>query len=173
MRYHALPTSPLESFVSSLVPSAAAKLSSWATTQAVWMGDGLLAVSGYAGDPWNGEGASAGVTIVDTRDWTDCLLDARPTNIAVTGGSLIAWGGSGHHQLGGVGLVGYELADGRRWHLFGREYLDVQVYGTYAYAINSWDGWHVATVDVSTGQVVAELDRRPPRVLTPGSVLGW
>lgn len=26
-------------------------------------------------------------------------------------------------------LIGYDLNDGRRWHLFGRQYLDVQVYG--------------------------------------------
>lgn len=168
--YHSLPSSPLEAFVTSLVPSASAKLSSWATTQAVWIGGDLLAVSGYAGDVMSGEGEAAGVTIINTEDWGACLLHAGPTNVAVTGGTLLAWGGSGSGELGGVGLLGFDLADGRQWHLFGRQYLDVQVYDGYAYAINSWNGWHVATVDVSTRRVVAELDRRPPTVLATGSL---
>ncbi len=172
--YHSAGTSFLEAVATALVPSASAKLSSWATSRAVWIGRGLLAVSGYASDVVTGENASAGVTIIDTRDWSACLLDARPTYVAVTGGSLLAWGGDGPGELGGVGLVGYDLDDGRRWHLFGRQYLDVQVYGRYAYAINSWDGWHVSTVDVTTGRVVAERDGRPPTVLPTGSSLqGW
>jgi hypothetical protein len=64
-----------------------------------------------------------------------------------------------------------DLADGRRWHRFGRQYLDMQFLGRYAYAINSWHGWHVSTVHVATGQVVAERRGRPPTVLPRGAAL--
>lgn len=172
--YHSPRTSLLRSIAAALVPSASAKLSSWATVRAVWLGGGLLAVSGDSFDVVTREGEPAGVTIIDTREWSTCLLDRRPTHVAVTAGSLLAWDGDGSDELGGVGLVGYGLADGRRWHLFGRQYLDVQMYGGYAYAINSWDGWRVTTVDVSTGRIVAKRDGRPPTVLPTGSSLqGW
>jgi len=156
------------------VPAASAKLSSWATIDAAWLGGGLLAVSGYSGDVVSDDGEAVGVTITDTRDWTACRLDSGPTRIAVAGGVLLAWGGGDFDERGGVGLLIYDLADGRRWHSFGRQSLDVQVYGGYAYAVNSWDGWRVSTVDVSTGRILAEWDRRPPTVLPTGStVQGW
>jgi hypothetical protein len=92
------------------------------------------------------------------------LLNTRASHVAVTGGSFLAWGGGDFGEHGGVGLIGYDLANGRRWHLFGRQYLDVRFLGGYAYAINSWHGWHVSTVDVANGRVLAERRARPPTV---------
>jgi hypothetical protein len=164
-------TSLLHSVVAALVPSASAKLSSWATIEAAWLGAGLVAVSGYGGDAATGKGEAAGVRIIDTRDWSACILDQGATRIAFTAGTLLAWGGGHFGEHGGVGLAGYDLARGRRWHLFGRQSLDVQVAGPYAYAVNSWNGWDVSTVEVSTGHVIAQRDRRPPTVLPTGSFL--
>lgn len=164
----------LDLVASSLVPRASAKLSGWATTRAVWLGEGLLAVSGDTGDILSLEGGSAGVAIIDTRDWSTCVLEERPTHLAVTGGKLLAWGGSDFGEFAGTGLIGYNLSDGNRWHLFGRQFIDVQVYGRYAYVINSWHGWRVATVDLSTGTVIARTKGRPPTVLPTGSSMqGW
>jgi hypothetical protein len=172
--YHSPSTSVLETAGAALVPPAGAKLSAWTRTEAVWLGAGLIAVSGFSAETLGLDGEAGGVTILDTEDWTSCVLDRRPTHVAVTGGTLLAWGGADLDERGGVGLVGYDLTDGGQWHLFGQQYLDVQVYGPYAYAINSWDGWHVSTVDVSIGRVIAEHEGRPPTVLPNGSsVQGW
>ena len=172
--YHSVGTSLLHGVVAALVPSASAKLSSWATIEAAWLGGGLMAVSGYGGDAATGEGEAAGVKIIDTRDWSACLLDQGATRIAFTGRTLLAWGGGNFGEHGGVGLAGYDLASDRRWHVFGRQYLDVQVAGPYAYAVNSWNGWHVSTVEVSTGHIIARGDRRPPTVLpTESFIKSW
>lgn len=172
--YHSPGTSLLGSVAAALVSPASAKLSSWADIRAAWLGRGLLAVSGYSGGVVADDGEAVGVTIIDTRDWTACRLETGPTRIAVTGGALLAWGGADFGEHGGVGLIIYDLSDGRRRHLYGRQWLDVQVHGSYAYAINSWSGWRVSTIDVSTGRILAEWDRRPPAVLPSGSsVQGW
>lgn len=172
--YHSTETYPVEAVATALVPAASAKLSGSATREAVWLGEGLIAVSGFDNGTFRPDGQPAGVTIIDTRDWSICLLDRRPTRIALTGGTLLAWGGGDFGEQGGVGLMGYALADGRRWHLFGRQYIDVHVYDGYAYAINSWDGWHVSTVDVSSGRILVEREGRPPTVLsTRSSLQGW
>jgi hypothetical protein len=172
--YHRTRASFLDLVATSLVPPASAKVSSWATTRSVWLGSGLLAVSGDVGDTMTNEGGSPGVSIVDTRDWSICVLEERPTHIAVTGGVLLAWGGGDFGEFGGTGLIGYDLSEGSRWHLFGRQYLDMQVFGRYAYAINSWHGWRVATVDLSSGTVIARRTGRPPTILPTGSsTQGW
>jgi hypothetical protein len=168
--YHTLGTSLLEGLAARLVPPAEAKVSDWATSRAAWLGGGLLAISGETGSALHPvAGFSAGITLVDTRDWSSCVLHTRASHVAVTGGSLLAWGGGDFGELGGVGLIGYDLADGRRWHRFGRQYLDMRFLGGYAYAINSWHGWHVSTVDVATGRVLAERRGRPPTLLPSGA----
>jgi hypothetical protein len=43
------------------------------------------------------------------------------------------------------------------------------VYGAYVYAINSWHGWRVRTLDVETGTVLSRYRGRPPTVLPTGS----
>ncbi len=48
-----------------------------------------MAVSGYGGDAATGEGEAAGVKIIDTRDWSACLLDQGATRIAFTGRTLL------------------------------------------------------------------------------------
>ena len=170
--YHSLGTSLLEGLAARLVPPAEAKVSDWATSRTAWLGGGLLAISGETGSALHPvAGFSAGITLVDTRDWSACVLHTRASHVAVTGGSLLAWGGGDFGELGGVGLIGYDLADGRRWHRFGRQYLDMQFLGGYAYAINSWHGWHVSTVDVASGRVVAERRGRPPNVLPNASAM--
>jgi hypothetical protein len=164
----------LHLLASALVTPASAKLAEWAQVRAAWLGDGLLAVSGDSGSTLDLDVAAAGVSIVDTRDWTVCTLDPRPTHVTVSGGALLAWGGAEFAEFGGTGLIGYDLTDGTRWHRFGRQHIDVQVYGRYAYAINGWHGWRVRTVDVETGTVLSRYRGRPPTVLPTGSSMqGW
>ena len=114
-----------------------AKMGEWELVRAVWLGDGLLAVSGETGGTFDLDVSAAGVSIVDTHDCSACLLEPRPTHVAVSDGVLLAWGGVEFGEFGGTGLVGYDLHDGNRWHRFGRHYLHLQLYGRYAYSINS------------------------------------
>ncbi len=174
VRFRRPAASVLQSVASALVRRASAKLGEWSHVRAVWLGDGLLAVSGERGSTMDLDVRAAGVSLVDTRDWAVCILDPRPTHVAVSGGVLLAWGGADFGEFGGTGLIGYDLTDGTRWHRFGRRYLDVQVYGRYAYAINSWHGWRVRTLDVETGNVISRYRGRPPTVLPTGSsTQGW
>ena len=169
--YHALSSSWIETVSSALVPSASAKLSDWSERQAIWLGSGIVAVSGSDGDVMGGTSTAVGVHLVDTKDWTVCTLDDRATRIGLAHGVLVASGGAGLGEFGGVGLLGWSLHDGRRWHLFGQQSLDVQMSGRYVYAINSWNGWHVSTVDAASAHVIARLGHRPPTVLPEGSSL--
>jgi hypothetical protein len=164
----------LHDVASALVVPASAKLGEWARVRAAWLGDGLLAVSGDRGSTMDLDVRAAGVSIVDTRDWTVCTLDPRPTHVTVSGGALLAWGGADFGEFGGTGLIGYDLTDGSRWHRFGRQYIDVQIYGPYVYPINSWHGWRVRTLDVETGNMLSRYRGRPPTVLPTGSsTQGW
>jgi hypothetical protein len=173
VRYQRTPASFVRTIATSFLPTAHAKLAEWETVRAVWLGDGLLAVTGETGGTFDLDVSAAGVSIVDTRDWSACLLDPRPTHVATSDGVLVTWGGAEFGEHGGTGLVGYDLDDGDRWHRFGRQYLDLQLYGGYAYAINSWDGWRVRTVDLRTGDIVARSRGRPPTVLPVGSSSAW
>jgi hypothetical protein len=173
VRYQATPASFLRRIATAFLPVAEAKLAEWERVRAVWLGDGLLAISGETGGTLDLDVSAAGVSIVDTRTWTACLLDPRPTHVAVSDGVLLTWGGAEFGELGGTGLVGYDLSDGERWHRFGRQYLDLQFYGAYAYAINGWHGWQVRTVDVSTGEVLAVHRGRPPTILPTGTSSAW
>ena len=173
VRYRSPPASFVERVAGSFLAEAEAKLGEWETVRAVWLGGGLLAVSGGTGSTMDLDGTAAGVSIVDTRTWSACLLDAGQTNVAVSDSVLLAWGGANFGELGGTGLVGYNLRDGSRWHRFDRQYLDVQVYGPYGYAINSWNGWRVRTVDLATGEVLHRRRGRPPTVLPTGASAAW
>lgn len=173
VRSQPTPASFVRTIATSFLPAAHAKMAEWELVRAVWLGDGLLAVSGETGSTVDLDVSAAGVSIVDTRDWSVCLLDPRPTHVATSGGVLVTWGGADFGEHGGTGLVGYDLDDGGRWHRFGRQYLDLQLYRGYAYAINSWDGWRVRTVDLGTGDVVARRRGRPPTVLPVGSSSAW
>jgi hypothetical protein len=167
--YHDPTTSFIGAVSDALLPMASAKLGGWFQRQAIWLGSGIVATSGSDGHLGGGRSEPVGVALIDTRDWRTCSLDDRATHIAVTGGVLLAWGGPNFREFGGVGLLGWKVDDGTRWHLFGRQDVDVQMWGRYAYATNSWHGWDVSTVEVSKARVIAELDHRPPTALPKGS----
>ncbi len=169
--YHEPTTSLIGAVSDALLPSASAKLLGSSDRQAIWLGSGIVAVSGSDGDALGGKSLPVGVRLLDTHDWSMCVLYDRATHIALTDGVLLAWGGPSFQEFGGVGLLGWKLDNGARWHLFARQYLDVEVFGRYAYATNSWNGWHISTVNVSSARVVAALDHRPPTVLPKGSSL--
>ena len=87
---------------------------------AVWLGRGMLAITGSdlaesAGGP--SRETPAGLTLVDTRRWLALEIDARTTDVALSSGTLLA---SCYLCESRGGLSGFSLAGRRRFHLFGR-----------------------------------------------------
>jgi hypothetical protein len=99
-----------------LEPRAFAKGESEGPVRTVhWLGDGLLAVSG-----WDARGREkpvpAGLKVVDTRTWTVRTLDEETGEMTLAGRILLA-----HGSRFAAGLTAYDR-DGRRlWHRFGRD----------------------------------------------------
>ncbi len=99
MDYHSISTPVLEAVAAALVPRAAANSAS-SGREAVWLGAGLIAVSGFSSQTLGLDGEAAGVMILDTEDWTSCRLDRRPTHVAVWGGDSPCLGRSQLRRTG-------------------------------------------------------------------------
>ena len=139
---------------------------------AIWLGDGLLAVTGtdYSaklskkGKLLEFAGRAAGVQIVDTRRWTIRTLDPGGNAAVVADGTLLVTGGSFTSKPTGttssrMGLVAYGADGSRRFQLFaGRRAYIAVVSGGRAYV--SVGGRTLSVVDLVSGQVVgsAPLD---------------
>lgn len=131
VRYHSLsePISLLGRLHDWLEPKAEAKADEGPTRQALWLGRGLLAVTGFDGhaglDPRGGQAewaTPAGLKLIDTRTWSVRTLDAHVTNAVLASGTLFAFGilwDSRSQRLTGSGLTGYNRDGSRRFHLYG------------------------------------------------------
>ncbi|MGH2652879.1 MAG: hypothetical protein ACRDHV_00825 [Actinomycetota bacterium] len=157
-----------------LLPAAEAKIADHRLRRAVWLGDGLLAVSGHdweiTGIGRDGKefGRPAGVTIIDTRTWTKCALTRGMSLIAEAGGLLLAHNSFlGTCDQKGNGVAAYGRDGAKRWHLLEEEWVDLQVAGPYAYAATSCARWRVSVIDLVSGEVINENGRRPPAILSP------
>jgi hypothetical protein len=110
-----------------LLPSAHAKLADGPERQAVWLGDGLLAVTGTDQATRNvpGEGVrttttAAGLRLIDTRDWRYRVLSPKVSRIRLAGSLLLATGSSwdGSKETG-AGLTAYTRSGEVAWRLLG------------------------------------------------------
>ncbi|HET7647980.1 MAG TPA: hypothetical protein VFK17_05370 [Gaiellaceae bacterium] len=130
VRYHPLaePISLLGRLHDWLEPKAQAKAEEGPTRQALWLGNGLLAVTGS--DTQASTGASgeqqwatpAGLKLIDTLTWSVRTLDRTTTRATVAAGTLIAYGllwDSRSQRFSGTGLIGYTLDGDRRYHHYG------------------------------------------------------
>jgi hypothetical protein len=109
-----------------LDPSAAAKGSNGPIRQAMWVGDGLLAVTGVdtaASTDGRVSSTPAGLRLVDTRDWTYRRLADDVSAVRVAGGLLLATG-SGYSYDGtesketNAGFTVYGRDGRERYRLF-------------------------------------------------------
>ena len=92
--------------------------------QAVWAGDGRIAMTG---DHWPRPRARAfdgpiplGVRIIDTHTWTVATLDPRPDTMHVAGGVVLA-AGTRYLKPGrtrSTGLLAFDESGGRAWTRF-------------------------------------------------------
>ena len=133
VRYHSLsePISLVGRLREWLEPKAHAKAQEGPSRQALWLGRGLLAVTGtdtHAGVDLRGRQQQwetpAGLKLIDTRRWSIRTLDPHATSVTVAAGTLLAFGivwDSRRQKLSGSGLTGYSLYGERRFHRYGRD----------------------------------------------------
>jgi len=133
VRYHELsePISLLGRLHDWLEPKPQAKAQEGPNRQALWLGHGLLAVTGTdthasLGAPgreaqWD---TAAGLKLIDTRRWTIRTIDSDATSVVRVGGVLLAssllWD-SRTSKFTGSGLTGYALDGSRSFHRYGND----------------------------------------------------
>lgn len=133
------------------LPGRAPDATSAATRDALWLGRGLLAVTGVDGR------GPAGLTLVDTRGWNMHKVDPRATAAAVAGGTLLA--SSVLDSSGGTvgsGLTGYSLRGIRRFHRYGDEPIGVVPIGRRVLVAGAR---RVEMLDARTGRVLRRYRR--------------
>jgi hypothetical protein len=127
-----------------LDPPAHAKVVSGSTRSARWLGGGLLAVTGTDEDlvevPAGREQIriqAAGLSLVDTRNWSIRTIDPGAAEVRVAGDLVLATGSSfdpAARKGESIGLVAYGLDGRRRFQLFDdREVWVRQIYAGRAY----------------------------------------
>lgn len=130
--------------------------------RALWLEGGQIAVFGRdlaVADGGKLTATPAGVTLIDTHDWSACRLDEGASQAASAAGRLLTYGPgppvSGDQP--GVGLRAYAVGRGEPLHLFGGERIwDVKVAAHDAY-VRTATAVHV--VDVRSGKVLATIAR--------------
>ena len=175
--YHDLarPVSLLGRLHNWIEPSAQAKVADGPTRHALWLGGGLVAVTGIDYSTYrnaDGElrmkGRAAGLSILDTRDWSVRTVDSRVDFATRAGGGIVATGGDWTSESGprvGIGLAGFGVDGAKRFALFeGTAATITALVGDRAWV--HADGLPLRIVDVTTGRVIG-LDRRRwlPQVL--------
>jgi hypothetical protein len=128
------------------------------TRDALWLGRGVLAVTGYDCD--HRRTTPAGLTLIDTRTWHARTVDRRVTDAALIAGTLLAtsWPfDCGAPSSGASGLTGYSLDGRRRFHRYG----DAPIVGVQALGRNALVGTRreVALIDPRTGRKLRSLPR--------------
>jgi hypothetical protein len=156
--YHRLaePVSLLGRLREWLEPTGSAKGESEGPVRtAHWLGDGLLAVSG-----WDARGTenptAAGLKLVDTRAWTVRALDEDAAQVTLAGRVLLAYGSRFE-----TGLTAYDREGRRLWHAFGRAAIgDVEASGdrVYVYRFFRRAPARVIVLDLRTGERLRTLE---------------
>ena len=105
------------------------------TRDALWLGNGLLAVTGVdnhvargtRGRTWT---TPAGLTLINARRWSTRTIDDRATDVVRVGGTLVtsSWIEPGA-RASGSGLTGYSFAGRRKFHRYGDEPMGVRPLG--------------------------------------------
>jgi hypothetical protein len=135
---------------------------------ALWLGDGRLAVTGYDGSAkGHHREVPSGLELIDTASWTSHQVDRRSSGAVLAAGTLLAFGtafGTGQDDANqGYGLTLYGPGDRQPVHRFGDQQVSwVQTNRELAY---------VQVMDANLGGVgdYAVLDLRSGRVLHAGT----
>lgn len=170
VRYHTLsrPVSLLGRLRNWLEPSASAKAISGQSRAALWLNDHLVAITGIDMSPRPGESGvnvsvtPAGLSLIDTGDWSIRELEDNASDMALAAGTLLAFGGSKPN-----GLVGYDLDGHERFHILENEDVGyVMTAGGYAY-VGSGNSTYFQIVDVRSGRRIGTAATAEPTILVP------
>ena len=130
-----------------LEPAADAKIVEGPQRKAIWLGDGLVAVTGY--DYARATSEPAGLSLLDTEDWSLRRIDAKAGDAIWVGDTLLAFGAD-------RGLVGYDRFGRELFHLFeGRHIEGIEAAGSLAYLYLGAE--RRAIVDASSGRVLGRV----------------
>jgi hypothetical protein len=158
-------------------PPAEAKILSGPSRNALWLGAGQLAVSGYDGSAkgYHRE-IPSGLELIDTRTWTVRQVDRHASSAVLAAGRLLAFGtafGTGPDGANqGYGLTLYGPGDRRPVHWFGAKQVSwIQVNGELAYVqlmdanLSDMEGY--AVVDLPSGRLLHQGTGTVPELLVP------
>jgi len=177
--YHRLErsASPWQRLVRWWAPPAEAKVISGPSRNALWLGDGQLAVTGYDGSAkGHHREIPSGLELIDTANWTVRRVDRHSSSAMLAAGRLLAFGtafGTGPDGANqGFGLTLYGPADRQPVHWFGAKQVSwIQVNGDLAYVqlmdTNLSDVEGYAVMDLRSGRLLHQGTGTIPELLVP------
>jgi hypothetical protein len=180
--YHPLrrSESPLQRLARWWAPPAEAKIVSGWWRNALWLGGGQLAVTGYDGSAQgNHVEIPSGLELIDTATWTVRQVDRHSSNAMLAAGRLLAFGtafGTGQDGANqGHGLTLYGPGDRQPAHWFGAKQVGwIQVNGDLAYVqlmdANIGNMESYAVMDLRSGRVLDKGTGNVPELLVPDRV---
>jgi hypothetical protein len=144
-----------------------------------WVGGGRIAVARTTSN-WGRDEAGnlrttttpGGLWLIDTRTWTETLLEAQAGEFSLTpAGAILAYGTSWDSKLGitgGMGLTSFGADGSERFHSFGAA--AVEVVGSQAGLAYVRDGGSVHVIDAASGRTLRSV-RRPAttELVTPAA----
>ncbi len=176
VRYHPLdqPTSPLQRLARWLTPPAEAKEINGPSRTALWLGNGLIAVTGMNASLLGAhkfKQEPSGLQLIDTRTWSSYAAAPHAGEAIWAGGRLLASGTSFSPDANqGYGLTVFGPGDRQPVHLFGSQQVTwTQVSGDLAYVSLTGDNgantW--ATLDLRSNRFVHQAPGDLPQLLIP------
>jgi hypothetical protein len=144
------------------------------TREAAWLGAGMLAVWGrddhveVVGENLRSWQEPAGLSVIDTRDWTIRMLDRGATSATIANEKLLAFSWLWDSATGalGTGLTVFGPDGSQQFHLFGSRALgSVQALGGRAFVSDERTGYTV--VDLRTARIMRSFKGNPPQLLQP------
>ena len=141
-----------------------------------WLGEGIVAVWGHdnhgsvMGNDIRWSETPAGLSLVDTRDWSVRAVDSTASEAVPAGSGLLTWSSlwdSESRKISGTGLSLYDQGGNRRFHLFGERSVPwVAASGSRALVSFFNATASYAVVDLENGRVLRTEKRvAPPFVL--------
>lgn len=155
-----------------LEPVAQAKSASGWSRQALWLGDGMIAVSGSDYDGLRS--TPTGLSLIDVRSWSVRTLEPRAGLVSESHGVLLAAAATRDGRAeteAGIGVAAYARTGERLWHALGDEPVWwTQTAGGYAYVpARGADSGGVRVIDLRTGEVSAAVRSEMPVFLDVSS----
>jgi hypothetical protein len=145
--------------------------------EAVWLGSGTLAVWGrndhveLNGDQRRLWQEPAGVSLIDTHDWTVRVLDHGATSATIADETLLTFSwlwDSRRDRLDGTGLSAFGPDGSQRFHVLqSRPIYNVQALGRRAFVWGAGARSAYSVVDLRRGRVLRSFRGEPPRLLLP------